>query len=518
MITLGLWIILCLKYVKKKEICMKHEEILEQYYTEINNLPVDESVIQYIEKHKSSEYFYDIVRFCCDKLLNIIQITISDYTDELKRENYDIQLYLTLTKFIDNKSLSYYKAVAAFFCNDYKNVLKFLHIAANTDFFGNEQNPFTCDEFAETFIGPFKGAFPGFWEEIKELANHCHMEKGISELCEAVELYYSSKNAEEVHIALEYVLTINPDCLIAKELLGVLYYDMDFYGNAVACFEQIENPVTMPLCYVYFLMGFSYSKLKESKNEIEAYKKCVEIYEEAPYALNNLGFAYYKTKQFSKALICFKKCIKLNLDLKYSANNYVRTLIALHMYDEAEKFIKKSPVKIQKDLLAKVNKADKSSVEFTPVQENEKHIKNDVNRKINLAVKKQQFTSEKILEDELMLRLEKGLPIFDLNLKLYRRKGVYGRQFILPNNKRLDLLTEDNKGNLYIIELKKDSGYDDAYKQTAEYLEWFENNWNEHKNIYAIICCNSPSKELLEKVHKDKRIRIFEYQISYTEL
>lgn len=32
------------------------------------------------------------------------------------------------------------------------------------------------------------------------------------------------------------------------------------------------------------------------------------------------------------------------------------------------------------------------------------------------------------------------------------------------------------------------------------------------------ICMNHPAQELLSKVHADKRIRIFEYQISYTEL
>jgi len=82
----------------------------------------------------------------------------------------------------------------------------------------------------------------------------------------------------------------------------------------------------------------------------------------------------------------------------------------------------------------------------------------------------------------------------------------------------LDLLCEDNNGDLYIIELKKDSGYDDAYKQTAEYLEWFENSPKfKDKKIFGIICLNNPSNQLIEKVHNDKRMRLFEYQISYTE-
>lgn len=84
---------------------------------------------------------------------------------------------------------------------------------------------------------------------------------------------------------------------------------------------------------------------------------------------------------------------------------------------------------------------------------------------------------------------------------------------------RLDLLSEDTAGNLYVVELKKDSGYDNAYEQTAQYLDWFEKSEKfKGKNVYGIICLNNPTKELISRVHKDKRMRLFEYQISYTEL
>ena len=72
--------------------------------------------------------------------------------------------------------------------------------------------------------------------------------------------------------------------------------------------------------------------------------------------------------------------------------------------------------------------------------------------------------------------------------------------------------------HLYIIELKKDSGYDDAYKQTADYLDWFEKSEKfKGKNIYGIICLNNPTPSQIKKVHSDKRMKLFEYQISYTE-
>ena len=111
------------------------------------------------------------------------------------------------------------------------------------------------------------------------------------------------------------------------------------------------------------------------------------------------------------------------------------------------------------------------------------------------------------------------MEVFGLKLKMYKRKGVYGRQFIIPIG-RLDLLCEDDNGDLYIIELKKDSGYDDAYKQTAAYLDWFEKNNDiaKGKKVHGIICLNSPSQDLIKNVHRDPRMKLFEYQISYREI
>lgn len=39
-----------------------------------------------------------------------------------------------------------------------------------------------------------------------------------------------------------------------------------------------------------------------------------------------------------------------------------------------------------------------------------------------------------------------------------------------------------------------------------------------NKKVNGIICLNNPSTDMVDKIHKDKRMRVFEYQISYTEL
>lgn len=137
---------------------------------------------------------------------------------------------------------------------------------------------------------------------------------------------------------------------------------------------------------------------------------------------------------------------------------------------------------------------------------------------VDIGVKKQQFSSEKLLEDELVQRMEIGIPVFGMPLRIYQKRGVYGRQFVLRNG-RLDILGIDTAGDLYVIELKKDSGYDDAYAQTREYIDWIEEDVAvKGQRVFGIICLNDPTKDLIEKVKADDQMRLFEYSISYSEI
>lgn len=137
---------------------------------------------------------------------------------------------------------------------------------------------------------------------------------------------------------------------------------------------------------------------------------------------------------------------------------------------------------------------------------------------VDIGVKKQQFSSEKLLEDELVQRMEIGIPVFGMPLRIYQKRGVYGRQFVLRNG-RLDILGIDTAGDLYVIELKKDSGYDDAYAQTREYIDWIEEDVAvKGQRVFGIICLSDPTKDLIEKVKADDQMRLFEYSISYSEI
>lgn len=142
-------------------------------------------------------------------------------------------------------------------------------------------------------------------------------------------------------------------------------------------------------------------------------------------------------------------------------------LYAMGKYSEAREFVKNAPVKVAKAIRDKIEKApEKDAITVIPemkpdeIEENSEPVAKAVFERKGF-----QFQSEKVLEDELTMRMEAGIEVFGLPLKIYKRRGEYGRQFVFPKG-RLDILAEDAEKNLYIIELKKDSGYDDVYKQT----------------------------------------------------
>ena len=61
-------------------------------------------------------------------------------------------------------------------------------------------------------------------------------------MCAALDhLYYDSLKNESIIESLTQVLQCNPKILLAKELLGYTYYNMQMLGNALSYFEQFER-------------------------------------------------------------------------------------------------------------------------------------------------------------------------------------------------------------------------------------------------------------------------------------
>ena len=463
-------------------------------------------------------------KYHCNVLLYVISSGYTHY-DNIKLFETD-ELVLDFVKNV--KKLSddryYYWAVCYFYLGNHKKCIEYIKKDINMLQSSLDGLLITEGDIVELYIEPYKNAFDGFWEKVQNLIEPLCEKDGTHQLCKLMDEYYKCKtNDEAVDILTKYIQKY-PDIICAKEYLGCTYYNLKMWNNAVAVFESIENPMIFANTtdVISFWLAWSYGKLKDYKQEEQHYRNCLKIHPTAPNALNNLGYSLYKQRRYLEAKEIFNQCLRENRDVDYAANNYVRTLVALGRNGEAHQFISSGKYKIIKALKDKVKSLDKSNArlkkrDYSYVDEETDDFAANEN-KIELSIKKQQFSNEKLLEDELTNRIESGVSVFGMKLKIYKRHGEYGRQYIIPCG-RLDLLCEDLDGNLYVIELKKDSGYDDAYQQIVNYLEWFAASERfKDKNVYGIICLNAPTQDLVQKVHADSRIRLFEYMISYREL
>lgn len=418
----------------------------------------------------------------------------------------------------------YFNAVAAYFRGKHAQCLQELEQYLEEDhaayelFMEQPEDYFTEDMVCEWLFEPFKGAFPGFWSAMEGILSKYPHREGIAELCGLIGGYYDCDSHEE---ALERLFAFSdryPALILPRELAALTYCDMKYWKNALALFEELEDKALFLRGeQLYVRMAWCYGMVKERAQEEACYRRALELAPEHPEVLNNLGYCLYTRKKYAEALELLERCLAAAPEHPYAANNILRVLMAQGEDRKAREFAGKD-YKISPELKRRAENMQPKSCKSAAAEPEILPAEEPAKRKPEqLTAKRQQFSSEKLLEDELTARIESGTEVFGLRLQVYRRKGVYGRQFRIPVG-RLDLLCEDEAGNLYVIELKKDAGYDDAYAQTAAYLDWFASSgFAGEKQVYGIICLNSPTRELLDKVHADKRMRVFEYQISYTE-
>lgn len=390
-------------------------------------------------------------------------------------------------------------------------------------------------EIISSFIVPFKNAPEVIVDTVNQILIKEKTDPNLIEIYNIIQKYYRLSSKEDQINLLQAAAMKYPDSIAINDYLSFTYYLNKNWGNSVACFERMYD--IHSVIYLEYdidaMMGDCYWHLKEYKKACECYERALSYIPDAANVLNILGYCYYQDKNYDAALDCFVQCIEEKRDLPYAANNYLRTLLAIGDLEKAKLFIDNPPCHIAKEMVERYEKKLNKTSSHSPSQVNSQESAGDeeedqenfdfATEEDQLAVLKNaksemQFSNEKLLEDELESRIVQGKTVFGKKLKIFRRPGAYGRQYIIPIG-RLDLLAEDDNGNLYVIELKKDSGYDDPYIQTSDYVNWFEEHLPEGiENVYGIICLNSPSKKCIEDVKNDSRIDLYEYAITYTKV
>ena len=464
----------------------------------------------------NGEYKYDLRYKFCDVLIDTLLRGRFVWNLDTDFDNNDIiELCCTQADMLGEFE-PFYCAMASFFRKDFEKCLYYIDMIYLD--YNNKDSVYSAEDIGFYFLSPFKNAFPGFWNHIKNIMQKLNTQPGTLEFIDAIEMYYSNADIDIIIEKFIEVLIHDKDCITAKEILSVLYSENKMWHNAIAYYEQIAEPQMYFLDDLYFRMAWAYDKVKDYRLGVEYYKKCLEINPNYTFATNNFGYDYYRLKDYKTAEKTFKKYLAEGTDeeeRKFAFNNLIRVYSDTKNFEKADILIEKTKIKPWKATIERLNSSKAGKTVTNKIETDDLCFKR---KNIDFGLKTYQFTSEKILEDELTMRIESGQPIFGKKLKIYKRKGEYGRQYIFEKG-RLDLLTEDENGDLYIIELKKDSGYDDPYKQTVEYIDWFTKHKATGKQkVYGIICLNNPNESLISAVKHDNRVQLFEYAISYNEI
>ncbi len=377
--------------------------------------------------------------------------------------------------------------------------------------------PLTEFEFLNNFVLPLKNGYSGMWNQIAALLKKYGTSEDIVAMCYALEKYYYHEKWEEVTDVLAIVLQKNPDFSIAKELLANVYYEMKYWKNAIFYYQQVEDlEINERIVYpeaIYFNIAWAYSKIRDYKQEELYYRKALDMMPNYPNAKNNLGWSLLKQKKYEEAEQVLRECVEEERDFPYSINNLCESLMRQEKLEDLTVCVNSYHHKIGKWQLKNIEKKTGLTFDFDKKEKQEPEEKN-----IHSSGQETQFSNERLLEEELWNRLEQGKDVFGMHLRIYEGPKGYGRQFIIPVG-RLDLLAVDEHGNYYVIELKKDSGYKDAYEQTVSYVKWIQKNMaKKSQKVYGIICLNQPTQELIDKVRNDKNMRLFEYHIHYQEI
>jgi tetratricopeptide (TPR) repeat protein len=113
--------------------------------------------------------------------------------------------------------------------------------------------------------------------------------------------------------AYQQALSIQPDCELAYENLGVAYLRLEQFEQAVAA-SQHAIRLNPSLPYPYSNIGVAYARLGHHKKAIEFYRRALQIQPNLVDTLVNLGLNHALLGQNSNAIRAFNQAIRLRPD------------------------------------------------------------------------------------------------------------------------------------------------------------------------------------------------------------
>jgi len=319
------------------------------------------------------------------------------------------------------------------------------------------------------------------------------------------------------------------------------YYEGNWHSACNYYRRALKSEIAQATPQIYSDLAWCLGKLKNYKEEEEAYRSCLELDPDFEFARNNLGSSLMKQRRYKEALEAFEESIKRGKDGKYPIWNKCRALKKLGRYLEAIEVIQKNTTKGKlskwaQDEIAKLRALDekqkqgeiKVEEETTEDQEEEtvgapeeeEEPPEEEIRTGQVAKQAKQTPTEKILEELILQKVERGQTVFGRKLKVYDSEEGYGQQFPIADMGRIDLLTEDTSTNEFVvIELKRDKTDDQVVGQTCRYMAWVRKNLAQKgQKVKGIVCVGEASDILTLSVSNVPDLEVFEYDLSFRKV
>lgn len=119
------------------------------------------------------------------------------------------------------------------------------------------------------------------------------------------------------------------------------------------------------------------------------------------------------------------------------------------------------------------------------------------------------------LERDLEDYLSAGLSQLEAGLKPYSQNGAISRQFDTKTVGIIDLLAQDAKGKLVVIELKAGEADDRVCGQIQRYMSWVKENFAGRREVRGIIVANAFTNSLRYASRVVPGLSLKKYSVSF---
>lgn len=264
---------------------------------------------------------------------------------------------------------------------------------------------------------------------------------------------------------------------------------IDFCNSILNCEDEELIDLCKQTCYYY--KAYSYSDLKKYKEAL--------IESDNLLSINNADEDIIRLKMFLlERLKKFDAKIDFINELGEQKNK-----LYYKFFKQIERLKSKSPIVFEE--------------KETVIPRIEKRVGRRLLNAISYSGN--EFASEKLMEAFIVSFIERKTLIFGRQFSIYKDNEAFGRQFRILNGVIDLLLVDDNTNDLFVLEIKKDKGYNNnPLEQLKYYQEYIKNKvaLNGQK-VWGILCLKECDENLKCQVEAEDTIELYSYDFSFTQ-